>query len=419
MARWALTNATLFTATDESVIERGTVVVNSNRIEEVLRTPPPAGSDLELVDGEGLTVLPGLIDAHAHLVYNRLESASFELFKSVEEAMLDSILNADLLLRTGITAIRDPGTRGNIAVLARDAIADGRIPGPRVRAAKQIITVRGGLVDWHPSHLFADGQPANLLSRFISGPWEARDAVREQAKDGVDWIKVEASGTGANPLCPAHRNTMSVEELRAVIDEATDKGIPVACHAESAASIVRGAEAGARTIEHAVYLDDDGLEAIAKHGVAVCPTLANYAAFANKGLEAGVPASWVEQHQKTHKRHVESIRKLYDAGVPIVFGSDCGAVSFPHGENLEEVCAYVELVGMSEEDALLTATRNAAEVVGFSDLGTLRAGNLADMVVFSENPLQRIRALREPDKLRAVIQGGRVVSGQLPAGLSA
>ena len=235
-------------------------------------------------------------------------------------------------------------------------------------------------------------------------------------KDGADWIKVEASGTGFSPLCPADRDTMSFEELRAVVEEAEEKGRPVACHAESRQSIVKAAKAGARTIEHAVFLDDEGTEAILESGAAICPTLGLYTAFATKGLEFGIPAEVVAAHRRTHEHHVEAIRRAHAAGVTIIAGSDSGLANFPQGGGLEEVCAYVEVIGMSEQEALLTATRNAARVIGFEEAGTLEPGKVADLLVFAENPLERIRVLTDPELLEAVVQGGAVTAGRLPAG---
>jgi imidazolonepropionase-like amidohydrolase len=171
----------------------------------------------------------------------------------------------------------------------------------------------GGLGDFHPTHIFRREQYAAALTEIVTRPWEARDAVRQQVKDGADWIEVEASGTGFSPLCPADRDTMSFEELRAVVKEAEEKGRPVACHAESRRSIVKAAKAGARTIEHA--------EAVLESGAAICPTLGLYTAFATKGLEFGIPAEVVAAHRRTHEHHVEAIRKAHEAGVTIIAGS--------------------------------------------------------------------------------------------------
>jgi imidazolonepropionase-like amidohydrolase len=151
-------------------------------------------------------------------------------------------------------------------------------------------------------------------------------------------------------------------------------------------------------------------------GAAICPTLGLYTAFAQKGLEFGIPAEIVSAHRRTHEQHVEAIRKAHAAGVTIVAGSDSGLANFPQGGGLEEICTYVEVIGMSEQEALLTATRNAARVIGFEEAGTLEPGRLADLLVFAENPLERIRVLTEPEALEAVVQDGVLVSGRLPVG---
>jgi imidazolonepropionase-like amidohydrolase len=349
------------------------------------------------------------------LVYHNVtDPYSIELSKPLEEATVDAALNAERLLSLGFTSVRDVGTRGNIGVVIRNAVAEGRLRGPRVKAAKQIISVWGGLGDIHPTHIFRRDQYTASLFEVVSGPWEARDAVRQHVKDGVDWVKVEASGTGFNPLCPAERDTISMEELQAVVDEASDKGRPVACHAESRNSIIKAAKAGVRTVEHAIYLDDEGLEAVIAHGVAICPTLGLYTAFAERGAEFGIPDEIVSAHRRTHESHVAAIRKAHEAGVTIIAGSDAGLANFPTGSGLEEICAYVEVIGMTPLQALLTATRDAACTIGFDDAGTLEAGKRADLLVLSDNPLDRIRVLTDGGSLQAVIQGGSVVSGSLP-----
>ena len=179
---------------------------------------------------------------------------------------------------------------------------------------------------------------------------------------------------------------------------------------------MKAAKAGARTIEHAVFLDEEGTEAVLEAGAAICPTLGLYTAFAARGLEFGIPAEIVAAHRRTHEHHVEAIRKAHEAGITIVAGSDSGLANFPQGGGLEEICAYVEVIGMSEQEALLTATRNAARVIGFEEAGTLESGKLADLLVFAESPLERIRVLTEPELLECVVQGGAVAAGRLPAG---
>lgn len=412
----ALTGATVIPGTGGPPIGDGAVLVDGDRIAWV---GPAAAAPLEgadTVDCTGRTILPGLVDAHAHLVYQDVQDAyTIELAKSLEQATIDAALHAGKLLSLGITSIRDVGTRGNVSVVIRDEVERGRLPGPRIKASKQIISVWGGLGDMHPTHVFRREQYTAALTEIVTGPWEARNAVRQQVKDGVDWVKVEASGTGFNPLCPAERDTMSMEELQAVVDEATEKGRPVVCHAESRRSIVKAARAGVRTIEHAIYLDEEGIEAVVAGNVAICPTLGLYTAYAERGLEFGIPAEVVANHRRTHDRHVEAIRDAIAAGVTIIAGSDSGLTNFPQGGLLREVCAYVDQLGMTPHQALLSATRDAAGVIGIDDAGTLEPGKLADLLVLVENPLDRIEAIAEPANIVAVVKGGQVAAGTLSA----
>ena len=229
-----LANAVVFTGTGEPPLENASIAVEGSRISWVgPAAEAPVGPTSSTARGK--TILPGLIDAHAHLVYGCRARPVLDRAGEAAGGRPRSTRRSTprKLLRMGFTAIRDVGTRGNIAVVVRDAVAAGRLPGPRIKASKQIISVWGGLGDFHPTHIFRREQYAAALTEIVTGPWEARNAVRQQVKDGVDWVKVEASGTGFNPLCPAERDTISFEELRAVVEEAEDKGRPVACHAES------------------------------------------------------------------------------------------------------------------------------------------------------------------------------------------
>ena len=412
----ALINANVFPATGEESIPDGAVVVDDDAIAWVgPASEAPAAT--QTVDCAGKTLLPGFVDAHAHLIYDEVtEPYTIELARPLERAAIDAALGAQKLLSLGFTSIRDVGTRGNIAVTIRDAVADGRLPGPRVKASKQIISVWGGLGDMHPTHIFKREQYAAALTEIISGPWEARDAVRQHVKDGVDWVKCEASGTGFNPLCPADRDTMSLEELTALCDEASEKGRPVACHAESRNSIIKASKAGVTTIEHAIYLDDEGIQAVLDADIAICPTLGLYTAFAKKGPEFGIPPEIVAAHNVTHEKHAKAIRRAYDAGITLIAGSDSGLSVFPQGGCLEEVCTYVELLGLTPVQALLTMTRDAADVVGFDDAGTIEPGKRADLVIVDGDPLTDIRALTAEGAIETVIQGGALVAGSLGAG---
>lgn len=406
MSRLVLTGATFLTGEDLTPVT-GALVVVDGKIDSVGPNVTVREGD-DVRDLGGATVLPGLMDAHCHLVYRGVaDPYDIELRKSVPEATVDAVFNADELLRKGFTTVRDVGSRANIGVEVRRAINRGDVRGPRVKAAGQIVSAPGGLGDFHPSHIFAGGAYPFGLAVQVVGPYEARAAIRRQLKDGVDWIKVGVSGTGFNPLCPAERSGLSEDEFTAVIDEARRQGVPVAVHAESAGAIRIAAKQGVQTIEHAIFLEDDALEDIVKNGVTISPTLSMYRAFAEQGAEMGIPQLIVDEHKRTHEQHVLSISKAVAAGVQIVAGGDAGLTHFPQGSCAREAATYVELVGMSPRQALQTLTVNIARLLGVLDeVGTITPGKIADLVAFSGDPLSDVGVVARDEQRVLVLQAG-------------
>ncbi|MBC9732803.1 metal-dependent hydrolase family protein [Nocardioides marmotae] len=404
-----VTNATFLVGPDLTP-QHGSMAIVDGRITAIgpeVRADPGA-----LVhDLEGATVLPGLMDAHCHLVYRDVaDPYDIELRKSVPQATVDAVYNAQDLLRQGFTTVRDVGSRANIGVEVRNAIRRGDVPGPQVHAAGQIVSAPGGLGDFQPSHIHEGAVYASGLAVLVVGPHEARAVVRRQLKDGADWIKVGVSGTGFNPLCPAERSGLSAEEFDAVVDEARRQHVPVAAHAESEDAVRSAARAGVATIEHAIFLADDALEDIVAKGVTISPTLSMYRAFAEHGLELGIPQVIVDEHKRTHEHHVRSIAKAVAAGVPIVAGGDAGLTHFPQGACAREAATYVELVGMSPREALKTLTVNIARLLGvIDDVGTLDVGKVADLVAFRGDPLDDVTTVADPAARVLVMRAGEVV----------
>ena len=415
MARTFLQEATIIDGVADTSYT-GSVVLDGRTIAAAGPRLVPNPGD-EVIDCRGLFVCPGFIDSHCHLIYSDAKDLyDLEIAKSIPEAAVDAVTSARRLLDLGFTAVRDLGSRANIGVVIRDAIERGQIPGPRVVAAGNIITTVGGLLDGHPSHLFEGTRYRYGHGTTISGPWEARDAVRQQVKDRVDWIKTEASGTGFNPMCPADRDTTSEEELAAIVDEASRKGRPVAVHAESRLGVLKAARAGVRTIEHGIFMDDEGLELILAKNIAYSPTLALYVGLADWGADVGIPAAIVELQKSTRERHIESVRRAYRAGATIIAGSDAGVPGFPQGGALKEVQAYVELAGMSPMEALKSLTSVPARVFGLGEVtGSIQPGRDADLVVLRANPLDDIRVLDDDRARAAVFRAGNLVAGGLTA----
>ncbi|AEA28012.1 amidohydrolase family protein [Pseudonocardia benzenivorans] len=410
MQRIVLTNGTFLTGDDLTPVA-GALAVSDGTIEDCGPHVQARPGD-HVVDLDGGFAMPGLMDAHCHLVYRDVaDPYDIELRKSVPQATVDAVHNAALLLRKGFTTIRDVGSRANIGVEVRDAIRRGDVPGPRVLAAGRIVSAPGGLGDFQPSHLFEHAPYPHSLAVQVVGPYEAAAVVRTQLKDGVDWIKVGVSGTGFNPLCPAERSGLTDVEFHALVDEAVRQGVPVVAHAESADSVRTAARAGVASIEHALFLEDDALAAIVEHGLTISPTLSMYRAFAERGLEMGIPQVIVDQHRRTHEHHVASIAKATAAGVPIVAGGDAGLTHFVQGSCAVEPATYVELVGMSPRAALQSITVNIARLLGIDgEVGTLAPGMAADVLVLRRDPLADVTALADDAARALVLQGGVVVS---------
>lgn len=406
MSRTVLTNATFYVG-EALTAQNGSLVVDDGVITEIGEAVT-ARPDDAVVDLQGGYVIPGLMDAHCHLIYRDVaDPYDIELRKSIPEATIDAIVNAERLLKAGFTTVRDVGSRGNIGVEVRNAVSRGDVRGPSIHPAGQILSGPGGLADFHPSHVFDDRPYRHGLGVQIIGPDEARATIRRQLKDGVEWIKVGVSGTGFNPLCPAERNGLSEPEFAAVMAEAKYQGVPVAAHAESAESVRAAAFHGAQTIEHGIYIDDESLDLMVRNNVTLSPTLSMYRAFATRGGSMGIPAVIVDQHKRTHERHATSIRMAFEAGVPIVAGGDAGLTHFPQGHCAEEVASYIEVIGMTPREALSTITVNIARLLGvIAEVGTLDVGKRADLLALSTDPLASPASLLDSDSRLLVMHNG-------------
>ena len=412
MARRLLQGATIIDGVADAGYS-GSVLVDGEKIAGAGPGVSAAG-DTEVIDCRGLFICPGLTDSHCHLIYNDAKDLyDLEIAKSIPEATLDAVSSAQRLLELGFTTIRDLGSRANIGVVIRRAIEAGQIPD---RACSP------------PGHHHHRGRPAGrapqppVRRREVPARSRSQDQRtvggagrgRQQVKDGVDWIKTETSGMGFNPMCPAERDTTSDEELGAVVDEATRKQRPVAVHAESRMGVLKAARAGVRTIEHGIFMDDEGLELILAKDIAYSPTLALYVGLADWGAAAGIPPEIVELQQGTRERHIEAVRRAYRASATIIAGSDAGVPGFPQGSAVKEAEAYVDVIGMSPMEALKSLTSTPAEVFGLGErTGSIRPGRDADLVIFSADPLADIRVLGDDRSRVAVLKAGSVVAGRL------
>jgi imidazolonepropionase-like amidohydrolase len=392
-------------------VEDGYVLVDEGRITAVgpmSGYAPPRDDVPETVDVEGRTILPGLIDCHAHLVYTGFTSLEDVDRCPVETAAINAALNAEAVLRAGYTTIRDVGTIGNVAVAVRDAIAQGKIRGPRVIASGRIIGPTSGMVDTLPSHW----ETCCGLGTIVDGPHEMVRAIRRQIKDGVDNVKLGASGVEVGPHAYTWMTTLSEEEIRAAVSEAHRWGRTVAIHCQSYDAAKFALRAGADTVEHGTRLDDEAIDLFRRSRTVLVPTLSTLFSVLELGERLDLLPKHREEMGVNRPLWLDSLRRAREAGVPIAAGGDIGN-RFPHGANARELQYLVE-GGLTPLEAIQAATGTAALALRKeATLGALSPGKVADLVVLDGDPLADIRLLQDRARIRIVLQGGRLVAGTL------
>ncbi|MDE2982349.1 MAG: amidohydrolase family protein [Gemmatimonadota bacterium] len=356
-------------------------------------TVPDVMHDMDLGD---VTLLPGFIDAHTHLA-GQISATSFTDAVTRTEAYgaYNAVLYGGLTVRAGFTTVRDYG--GDVTVELGHAVERGDIVGPRVVPSRNALGITGGHCDVTG---FAPGvREGGVEEGVADGPWEVVEAVRYQIKHGAKVIKTCATAGVLSMEGPVGAQQYTLEELTAMVEEAARHGIKVAAHAHGPEGILAAVRAGVASIEHGSVLTDEIMDLMIEKGTYLVPTtyLADRIDF-----DALPPLVRGKAEQILPVMRV-SLQRAIERGVPIAFGTDAGV--FPHGENAGEFGIYVQL-GMSELDALRTATIHAADLLDTPDRGSLAEGLLADIIAVPGNPLDDIEVTRD---VRFVMQGGRVI----------
>ena len=385
---------------------RADVRVEDGRIVEV-------GPELDgerRIDIAGNALLPGFIDCHSHVAYDKLRGLDESVELTSTYRALASVANLRATLDVGITTVRDAA---GADAGHREAIADGLIPGPRILVSlMQLSPSAGPYDDRSRSGMRPWVSSAAIPEPVADGPDGLRAKVREYVRAGADVIKIFATGNFGMARDGARRSLFSDRELEAIVDEASRQGVRVMAHAHGASGAVAAARAGVASIEHGFYLDDDAIEAMAECGTYFVPTL-----LAGVGaLEAATDDAVRARLEAVIADHRDVVRRAHRRGVPIAMGTDCPMT--PHGRNLEELELLVAC-GLSPAEALKAATATAATLLGVEDdIGVIEVGHRADLVVIEGDPLDvRSLATRVRDVYRDGERVGPVgrLNGSLPA----
>lgn len=400
----ALRCGQIFDVVAGRAIGPATIVVSHGKIESI-GVQVPVGA--QVVDLASMTCLPGLIDMHTHVVNTPGRSVSNDLDRSSAARALDGLHNAQVMLDTGFTTIRDVGAHDRYysTVAIRDAIANGQATGPRMFVAPHMIGPTGSHADINN---VANDLQIEIPRRIADGADELRRTIREEVKYGADWIKLAVTGgvtsVGDNPLHSAY----SDEELRAAVDETHRLGRKITVHAIGSAGIKAAVNAGVDCVEHGMLIDDETIKTMKRRGICLVPTIYVLNYVIDRGAQMGLSAASIAKAVALRDERDKHMRKVFAAGVKIAFGTD---TIFPPQEAPREFGELVKL-GLSPADAIRAATITAAQILGISDqVGTLERGKIADIVSVSMNPLDNIHTL---EKVRFVMKSGQVIKYSAP-----
>lgn len=370
-------------------------------------------NDIRRIDASGKTVMPGLIDAHCHVTFDE-PSSNEELFFHRREGLsaIVAAYNIRKVLRAGVTSLLDADCIFSVSLDLRDAIEANVIEGPRmVCGGNAMFTSVGGTAG-----MLIPDEGGIGYSRVTRTRDEIVTEVRRQIKNGVDWIKIHVTGVIPRQVAEGEIQVWTLDEMKAAADAAHALGIPVVGHCRNASSTRDAARAGFDMILHATHMDEEALEAVVEAKAPIVPTLTFQAVLADHGLAVGADAYLRDLFAREIEESSKMLRRAYDAGVPILCGSESGFSLTPYGEwHWRELKVLVDHLGLPPLEAISCATMQGGRAFGrFGELGVLAAGNPADILVVDGDIARDVALLGERERIHHVLLGGQDIDLKTP-----
>ncbi len=411
--RTVVRNANVFDSVAAAMRPGSTLVIEGERLVAVTQEPLQV-DDAQVIDAGGRAVLPGLIDAHVHVVAASHDLVGLALQPpSLVTAESGRIMRE--MLHRGFTTVRDAA---GADFGLQEAVARGLFEGPRLFIAGAPISQTGGHADMRPKgvrsrEMFCSCAGLGLVGAIADGVGEVRRAVREQVRNGANHIKIMAGGGISSPTDPLEGTQFSLDELRAAVEEAEAANLYALAHAYSPRAVTRAVQAGVRSIEHGNLIDEATARVMKSHGAYLVPTLSTYTALAEEGTRLGWSAAMLEKLEMVKGRGLDAVRIARAEGVPVVFGTDL--LGHMHGRQSGEF--DLRCAAMPAAEALQSATITAARLMRQEGhIGQLVAGAFADLLIVEGDPMRSLAMLTAPAQgIRLLMQAGRVVADRLAA----
>jgi imidazolonepropionase-like amidohydrolase len=386
----------------------GHIQIKDERILSVSKQDITAENDsVESIDLEGKFIMPGLIDAHCHISFDEPKSND-ELFFHRREGLAAIIAgtNALKVLQSGVTSFFDADSLYSVGVDLRDAIESGIVRGPKMAVGgNALITSAGGTA----GRLIPD-EGKRGYGAVVTSKDEIILEIRRQIKMGVDWIKIHVSGMVPRQTSEGELQAWSLDELKLACDTAHELGIPVVGHCRGAGSVRDSLLAGMDMILHGTYMDEEGLELMIEKNIPLVPTFTFQANLIDYADKMDASKDYKDIFEKEIQDNVPMFRKAFEAGVPFLCGSETGFSVTPYGDwHYKELEVFVDKLGLTPLEAITCGTKNASQAMRRDDLGVIAEGNIADLIVISEDPTKDVSRLGNKDLIEKVFLNGKEV----------